>query len=269
MAVERIQHRRGNAVQWASRNPILGSGELGFEVDTGKFKIGNGSSAWSELNYFETSDGIVVDLSNYYTKTETNTQISTAVANLVDSAPSTLDTLNEIAAALSDDANFATTILTELDGKADTVHTHSISQITNLQSTITSLQSAISSIESVNLTQQNEIDDLMAAPSPSASMRYSTTNTYALSAADLGNIISINSSTAVTFTVNNAFTPGEEATVYNKGTSIINFVAGSGVTLEGAGVSGVTLKLSNRFGAVNIFCERAGVYAIIGDVEIA
>ena len=33
----------------------------------------------------------------------------TAIANLVDSAPVTLDTLNELAAALGDDANFSTT----------------------------------------------------------------------------------------------------------------------------------------------------------------
>lgn len=38
------------------------------------------------------------------------TAISTAIANLIDSAPGTLDTLNEIAAALNDDPSFATTI---------------------------------------------------------------------------------------------------------------------------------------------------------------
>lgn len=37
---------------------------------------------------------------NYYTKTETNTNINTAIANLVDSAPETLNTLNELAAAI-------------------------------------------------------------------------------------------------------------------------------------------------------------------------
>lgn len=42
----------------------------------------------------------------------------TAIANLVDSAPTTLDTLNELAAALGDDQNFATTVATSLGGKA-------------------------------------------------------------------------------------------------------------------------------------------------------
>jgi hypothetical protein len=44
--------------------------------------------------------------------------ITAAVASIVDSAPSTLDTLNELAAALGDDANFATTITNALAAKA-------------------------------------------------------------------------------------------------------------------------------------------------------
>src|SRR6056300_1334006 len=43
--------------------------------------------------------------------------VDTEVAALVNSAPSTLDTLNELAAALGDDANFSTTITTNLGQK--------------------------------------------------------------------------------------------------------------------------------------------------------
>jgi len=46
--------------------------------------------------------------------------LTTAVNNLVDSAPGALDTLNELAAALGDDANFATTMTNNLAGKAST-----------------------------------------------------------------------------------------------------------------------------------------------------
>ena len=41
----------------------------------------------------------------------------TAIANLIDSSPSTLDTLNELAAALGDDANFSTTITNSIATK--------------------------------------------------------------------------------------------------------------------------------------------------------
>jgi hypothetical protein len=49
--VTAIQIRRGTAAQWTSANPTLASGEQGFETDTGKFKIGNGSTAWTSLAY--------------------------------------------------------------------------------------------------------------------------------------------------------------------------------------------------------------------------
>ena len=47
----------------------------------------------------------------------TQSYVTTAVANLVASAPSTLDTLNELATALGNDANFATTITTSIATK--------------------------------------------------------------------------------------------------------------------------------------------------------
>jgi hypothetical protein len=49
--VTQIQVRRGTAAQWTSANPTLASGEWGFESDTGKVKIGNGSTAWNSLGY--------------------------------------------------------------------------------------------------------------------------------------------------------------------------------------------------------------------------
>jgi hypothetical protein len=47
----------------------------------------------------------------------TETYVNTSVANLVDSAPATLDTLNELSAALGDDPNFATTVSASIGTK--------------------------------------------------------------------------------------------------------------------------------------------------------
>lgn len=46
-----IQFRRGTAAEWSAVNPTLAVGEVGYETDTGKIKVGNGSSAWSALGY--------------------------------------------------------------------------------------------------------------------------------------------------------------------------------------------------------------------------
>ena len=50
---------------------------------------------------------------------QTEAQVAAKVASLVDSAPETLDTLNELAAALGDDPNFATTVTNQIAQKAD------------------------------------------------------------------------------------------------------------------------------------------------------
>ena len=55
------------------------------------------------------------DLSGYATES----YVGTAIDNLVDGAPGLLDTLNEIAAAINDDANYATTMTTALSNKQD------------------------------------------------------------------------------------------------------------------------------------------------------
>lgn len=49
--VTAIQIRRGTASQWTSANPTLAAGEQGYESDTNKIKIGNGSTAWNSLDY--------------------------------------------------------------------------------------------------------------------------------------------------------------------------------------------------------------------------
>jgi len=101
-----MQQRRGTAQQWTDENPTLAEGEIGFETDTNQFKIGNGLNAWGSLPYFETLDDI-------------QTYVNNAVAGVIDAAPGTLDTLNELAAAINDDENFFSSITTAYQTYAD------------------------------------------------------------------------------------------------------------------------------------------------------
>jgi hypothetical protein len=52
----KIQIRRDTASNWTSTNPTLASGEIGFETNTNKLKIGNGSTAWTSLAYASGAD---------------------------------------------------------------------------------------------------------------------------------------------------------------------------------------------------------------------
>lgn len=46
-----IQFRRDTSLSWANANPILASGEMGIELDTQQFKIGDGHTRWANLRY--------------------------------------------------------------------------------------------------------------------------------------------------------------------------------------------------------------------------
>jgi hypothetical protein len=46
-----IQLRRGTAADWTTANPILAEGEMAVEIDTLKFKVGNGVTNWNTLPY--------------------------------------------------------------------------------------------------------------------------------------------------------------------------------------------------------------------------
>lgn len=49
---QRIQQRRDIAANWTSVNPVLATGEIGFEIDTYRIKIGDGSTPWNSLDYY-------------------------------------------------------------------------------------------------------------------------------------------------------------------------------------------------------------------------
>lgn len=66
----------------------------------------------------ELIDDTGTSTSNVWSSSKTSSEITSAVAAVVDAAPAALDTLNELAAALGDNANYAGTITTALAEKA-------------------------------------------------------------------------------------------------------------------------------------------------------
>jgi len=139
----RMQQRRGTATQWLSLNegqgPILAAGEIGFESDTNKFKIGDGVNHWVDLTYFTDAQSAIDSLSS-----------------LVDGAPDLLNTLNELAAAIGDDPAFITTVATNLSNhQSDTTDVHGISNTADLAT----MSYVTSAIESNNTGINQDISD--------------------------------------------------------------------------------------------------------------
>ena len=225
----RMQQRRATSEQWGLANPVLGEGEIGWESDTNKFKIGDGINTWDDLAYFLDEDALGGSIDDYVPLTQkgvangvatldvqgkvpstqldiaefaqdavdsaltagtgltktyndnantitvavdtasiaTRAYVDTAVSNLVDSAPAALDTLNELAAALSDDATFATTVTNAIAGKQDKVTGVSDTEIGYLDGVTSAIQTQLNNkqdvVANVSNTEIGYLDGVTSA----------------------------------------------------------------------------------------------------------
>jgi hypothetical protein len=126
--VTQVQVRRGTAAQWTSANPTLASGEQGFETDTLKLKIGNGSTAWNSLGYVATgSVGTVTSvvagtgLSGGTITTTGTIAIDSTVATLTGTQTLTNKTLTDPKINLAFDAQTGASYTAVLDDNGQVV----------------------------------------------------------------------------------------------------------------------------------------------------
>ena len=102
----------------------------------------------------------------------TESYVSTAISNLIDSAPSTLNTLNELAAALNDDANFASTVTTALGTKLNA------SDFTTTANTWLGTKSTSNLTEGTNLYYTDSRFDTRLAAKTTDNLAQGSTNKY-------------------------------------------------------------------------------------------
>lgn len=139
MSIYKIRVRRDSSSTWSSTNPTLEVGEVGYELDTKKIKIGNGTSSWGTLEYVAAS-------------ADAHTQAISTILGLQAALDAkagvshghTISDVTSLQASLDAKANTShnhfisevTNLQTTLNGKAETVHTHAISDTTLLQGTL-------------------------------------------------------------------------------------------------------------------------------------
>lgn len=75
-----MQQKRGPASNWTSSNPILLAGEIGFETDTNRIKIGDGTKHWNDLSYTTAIDELLSAGNN-----DVSSSISVENATIIDS----------------------------------------------------------------------------------------------------------------------------------------------------------------------------------------
>lgn len=151
---------------------LLGEGNIEIQVEGGGITdapsnnklYGRKNAQWTEVTVPEVEVPTKVSELTNDSGFQTEAQVSAKISALVDSAPETLDTLNELAAALGDDPNFATTITTQLGNKLDTSTYNSDKATFALKSELPdmsnyALKSELPSVESITTT---DIDALFS-----------------------------------------------------------------------------------------------------------
>ena len=61
----KIQVRRGTGAAWTTSNTVLDIGEFGYNTSTGQLKIGDGTTAWADLDYLPTETSLGTSLGDY------------------------------------------------------------------------------------------------------------------------------------------------------------------------------------------------------------
>ena len=114
----RIKQKIDTESNWSKNNPVLLKGEKGLIEGTGKYKIGDGTSKWSDLPLYE---GMTAS-----DRSKLNSIASGATKVTVDSTLSSTST-NPVQNKVINSA---------LEGKSNTNHTHTKSQITDFPSSL-------------------------------------------------------------------------------------------------------------------------------------
>jgi len=156
----------------------------------------------------------------------TQSYVDTEIANLVDSAPTSLDTLNELAAALNDDANFATTVTNSLATKAPLADPALTGTPTAPTATSGTNTTQIATTEFVQTAVANDIEltDLSvntASASSGGALSYNnTTGVFTFTPADTS---SFGNASLNSFSVTTAAASSNGGLSYNNTTGVFTF----------------------------------------------
>jgi hypothetical protein len=111
-----MQQKRGTASQWTNSNPILLVGEIGFETDTKKMKVGDGTSNWNDLGYVVGSEinNATASSGNNYEATLTSIENASTIDTIVASQWRSVKYVITMAKTSGGTNKFASTELTIL-----------------------------------------------------------------------------------------------------------------------------------------------------------
>lgn len=212
----------------------------------------------------------------------TETYVGTAISNLIDAAPGALNTLNEIAAAINDDASYAATITTALGNKLDSnyvtigntllegvsgatyglIGTSEYLNVKNTNGYNKEIELDIAAVESKLDTDgyikqsalDNKSDKLTSISSKSTS--------YSIASTDLGKLIEMSDGGTISIEDSASFPDGFTIDILQTGTSQVT-VAGIGTTVINATPG---LKLRTRWSSATLIKRSLDLWVLLGDL---
>jgi hypothetical protein len=244
--VTQIQIRRGTAAQWTSANPTLASGEFGYESDTGKFKIGNGSTAWTSLSY--QGAGTVTSI--------------TAGTGLSGGTITTSGTI-AIDTATTVDVSTAQT----LTNKTLTTPTLTLSTTTN------SAEGRIAWDSTNDKIIVGDGSSTKEFASSTLAFNAQTGTTYTFVLADKDKLVTASNASAQTYSI-----PTNASVAYPIGTQIniiqigagqvtINAVTSGTTTVSSTGATSTAPKLRAQFSSATLIKANTDLWYVVGDIS--
>jgi hypothetical protein len=237
MTIRRILIRRDTAANWTAANPTLASGELGGETDTGKLKLGNGSTAWNSLAYqgsvtsVNGSTGAVTGLATLASPTFTGTVTIPSGASI---------------------SGFATLASPTFTGT-----------VTLPNSTVTAAM-----IASDAVTQAKIADRAVgSAELTNLTLNAQTGTTYTLTLTDAQKLVTLSNASGITLTVPTnatvAFTIGDQVNLMQLGAGQVTVAASAGVTVSSQGAK---LKLNGQYATGTLVKVATDSWVFIGNL---
>ena len=288
----RLQNRRDTAANWTSNNPTLAAGEIGYETDTAKLKIGDGTTAWSSLAYAIGSiavgnvTGLGAGVSTFLA-TPSSANLASAVTDETGSGALVFGTSPTLTTpSLGTPTALTLTNATGLPVSGITASTSAALGVGSIElghatdTTIARSSAGVVTIEGVNVVTTSSTDTLtnktitnlvytQALLTPTFSA-----NAYTLVLGDQGDILlASNGATAGTISIptnaNVAFPTGTQITIVQTGAGqiTINAVTSGTTTVNSTGATATAPKLRAQYSSAACIKTATDTWLVIGDIS--